>query len=161
MEFQDNSYKLTPINASLSKPKYSMINLTTSKAVSIALFVSQSRKIEIKKLRKKRTTLNASHTDQVRFLKILLSITCVHLRLTNRNTEFFRLSQSDWRAVGLNVRMWKIEHLPLFNFALNWTFWLSSSFSHKIAFEQRNVCFRSSRTPQEFSCGSTKQGNYC
>lgn len=49
MEFQDNSYKLTPINASLSKPKYSMINLTTSKAVSIALFISQSRKIEIKK----------------------------------------------------------------------------------------------------------------
>ena len=49
MEFQDNSYKLTPINASLSKPKYSMINLTTCKAVSIALFISQSRKIETKK----------------------------------------------------------------------------------------------------------------
>lgn len=85
----------------------------------------------------------------------------MHLRLTNRNTEFFRLSQSDWRAVGLNVRMWKIEHLLLFNFALNWTFLFSSSFSYKIAFEQRNVCFRGSRTPPEFSCGSTKQGNYC
>lgn len=57
MEFQDNSYKLTPINASLSKPKYSMINLTTSKAVSIALFISQSRKIEIKKALIKRERL--------------------------------------------------------------------------------------------------------
>lgn len=57
MEFQDNSYKLTPINASLSKPKYSMINLTTSKAVSIALFISQSRKIEIKKASIKRERL--------------------------------------------------------------------------------------------------------
>ena len=77
MEFQDNSYKLTPINASLSKPKYSMINLTTSKAVSIALFISQSRKIEIKSFDKTRTTSNASQPDQVRFLKILLSITCI------------------------------------------------------------------------------------
>lgn len=77
MEFQDNSYKLTPINASLSKPKYSMINLTTSKAVSIALFISQSRKIEIKSFDKTRTTSNASQPDQVRVLKILLSITCI------------------------------------------------------------------------------------
>lgn len=64
MEFQDNSYKLTPINASLSKPKYSMINLTTSKAVSIALFISQSRKIEIKKasIRRERLQTQVNQT---------------------------------------------------------------------------------------------------
>lgn len=64
MEFQDNSYKLTPINASLSKPKYSMINLTTSKAVSIALFMSQSRKIEIKKasIRRERLQTQVNQT---------------------------------------------------------------------------------------------------
>lgn len=64
MEFQDNSYKLTPINASLSKPKYSMINLTNSKAVSIALFISQSRKIEIKKasIRRERLQTQVNQT---------------------------------------------------------------------------------------------------
>lgn len=64
MEFQDNSYKLTPINASLSKPKYSMINLTTSKAVSIALLISQSRKIEIKKasIRRERLQTQVNQT---------------------------------------------------------------------------------------------------
>ena len=64
MEFQDNSYKLTPINASLSKPKYSMINLTTSKAVSIALFISESRKIEIKKasIRRERLQTQVNQT---------------------------------------------------------------------------------------------------
>lgn len=64
MEFQDNSYKLTPINASLSKPKYSMINLTTSKAESIALFISQSRKIEIKKasIRRERLQTQVNQT---------------------------------------------------------------------------------------------------
>ena len=64
MEFQDNSYKLTPINASLSKPKYSMINLTTSKAVSIALFMSQSRKIDIKKasIRRERLQTQVNQT---------------------------------------------------------------------------------------------------
>ena len=64
MAFQDNSYKLTPINASLSKPKYSMINLTTSKAVSIALFISQSRKIEIKKasIRRERLQTQVNQT---------------------------------------------------------------------------------------------------
>lgn len=64
MEFQDNSYKLTPINASLSKPKYSMINLTTSKEVSIALFISQSRKIEIKKasIRRERLQTQVNQT---------------------------------------------------------------------------------------------------
>ena len=66
MEFQDNSYKLTPINASLSKPKYSMINLTTSKAVSIALFISQSRKIEIKKASIKRERLQ-TQVNQTRW----------------------------------------------------------------------------------------------